>query len=674
MRKIGHTIMALVTKNKKAQDSQTRKNGTNRTKEKAPDIAKSSKKSDDKEHEVKLKKIEGRVKNKPSSQESKKNQRTVETTVEEENLLMPKGPESATHLGESKRYGVSAACSSKRIKKSKKDKKVLAEEFTNKAIGTSLIGLQAIFNSELNNVESTEKILTTTFNNSDPSKNRNMTFSYFRSYPHNEGQMDTALLECVVRIRRQRAMAVRTSAEYLFIYMQILHYFLHKEYIQNSQALLSLFDDYGPVHAKQVAREKSKGGISVYGVPNSTQSVTAPANHIFFINFENDVEVEEHIQINETKLLWLDLNLDEPVFLNDTFKEAMRLNEFLGQKSRIYCSNRSVLNEDTDDYYYCWDKELLTQEKGNKKAMYLSGLENTNIYFQKILNITEWNIFLMESNKVVDTLSGDANELNIDSIGTGYFDYGSVIALIANHKFLISKIEPYCDKMDKERNYFKAIEIVDELIGFLNTRILQIQIRLGGDKVGDVIFRWYTLLYEMHVKYNYVVIGANSNGKCGRHLSECEYHVTFLQQKTFASAPIFGLGSCEEERKRLVTFLMKKSNRCAGKLFCNSCASEEINVNLGDDTSPEKLSQLIQQKDCQVVDLKEREWEMMHIIVNNCHLITNLAITIRIYFGEEAEYYRQYYTHLVQLKKCKLVMNVLNVTDSVIFTLALSKQ
>uniref|UniRef100_A0A0K0FP19 Uncharacterized protein n=1 Tax=Strongyloides venezuelensis TaxID=75913 RepID=A0A0K0FP19_STRVS len=80
------------------------------------------------------------------------------------------------------------------------------------------------------------------------------------------GTLPKSLVPIVKHIRSYRLMAVRTPVEFLYIHLQLIHYFLHKGYIDNSQRLLSFFDDYDPAYKKQAAREKTTQCVSEYGI------------------------------------------------------------------------------------------------------------------------------------------------------------------------------------------------------------------------------------------------------------------------------------------------------------------------------------------------------------------------------------------------------------------------
>uniref|UniRef100_A0A0N4ZK56 Rho-GAP domain-containing protein n=1 Tax=Parastrongyloides trichosuri TaxID=131310 RepID=A0A0N4ZK56_PARTI len=88
------------------------------------------------------------------------------------------------------------------------------------------------------------------------------------------GTLPNNLASIVRHIRCYRLLAVRTPIEFLYVYLQLIHCFLHKNLIENSQKLLEFFDDYDPAHRKQTAKEKITKCVSDYGIT----SVRTPTN------------------------------------------------------------------------------------------------------------------------------------------------------------------------------------------------------------------------------------------------------------------------------------------------------------------------------------------------------------------------------------------------------------
>uniref|UniRef100_A0A0N4ZU96 TYR_PHOSPHATASE_2 domain-containing protein n=1 Tax=Parastrongyloides trichosuri TaxID=131310 RepID=A0A0N4ZU96_PARTI len=74
------------------------------------------------------------------------------------------------------------------------------------------------------------------------------------------------MIDIVKNLRNYRSLCIRTPTEYLFLHLQMLHFFLNKSYIENSQRLMEIMDDYDPAHKKQLEIEKNKGNISAFGI------------------------------------------------------------------------------------------------------------------------------------------------------------------------------------------------------------------------------------------------------------------------------------------------------------------------------------------------------------------------------------------------------------------------
>uniref|UniRef100_A0A0K0DYX8 Tyrosine-protein phosphatase domain-containing protein n=1 Tax=Strongyloides stercoralis TaxID=6248 RepID=A0A0K0DYX8_STRER len=86
------------------------------------------------------------------------------------------------------------------------------------------------------------------------------------------GTLPNSFVPILKHIRSYRFMSVRTPIEFLYMHLQLIHYFLHKQLIDNTQKLLSFFDDYDPAHRKQAVKERVTKCISEYGI----KSVTTP--------------------------------------------------------------------------------------------------------------------------------------------------------------------------------------------------------------------------------------------------------------------------------------------------------------------------------------------------------------------------------------------------------------
>ncbi|CEF69045.1 Hypothetical protein SRAE_2000369700 [Strongyloides ratti] len=366
-------------------------------------------------------------------------------------------------------------------------------------------------------------------------------------------------------------------------------------------------------------------------------------------------------EIKDNKLSWLDINLDIPYKLNNSIFEAIRLNELLATSTEI-CKNKTILDETYDDYYYCWDEKYFNDKKLSRKAVYFSGHNETKILFGQRLKIIQWYAFLMENNPVIDTLPGDTNFKAVDEMANGNLDVGSMISIFHNDILLITRLEPYSDKfIDKEAAYFKAIDIIEYLLPFLKTKFLQIEIKIGGKNTSDIIFKWYSLLYKLHFKYNFKIFGANSNGYCNRNYKgNCIYHVSFVKDNYTTNVPIFGFGSNDEERKRLIAYIYQLPSQCKQPLACNSCykgntSNSDINTNDGSYLSNEELlKSLMSEEKCTIIDFREMTWRMIDIILNDCQRIKRLALKIHVWFGEEGKNYRRYYGYFKKLEKCGL--------------------
>ncbi|CEF64779.1 Protein-tyrosine phosphatase, receptor/non-receptor type domain and Protein-tyrosine/Dual specificity phosphatase domain and Protein-tyrosine phosphatase, catalytic domain-containing protein [Strongyloides ratti] len=87
-----------------------------------------------------------------------------------------------------------------------------------------------------------------------------MAIDDFNTYKMNENMIDI-----VKNLRNSRALCINIVVDYYFLHLQLIHYFLKKNFISNSQQLMELMDDYDPANKKQAEFEKKKSNVSVYG-------------------------------------------------------------------------------------------------------------------------------------------------------------------------------------------------------------------------------------------------------------------------------------------------------------------------------------------------------------------------------------------------------------------------
>uniref|UniRef100_A0A0N5BF80 Uncharacterized protein n=1 Tax=Strongyloides papillosus TaxID=174720 RepID=A0A0N5BF80_STREA len=381
---------------------------------------------------------------------------------------------------------------------------------------------------------------------------------------------------------------------------------------------------------------------------------------ILFISLIINDKEKTNDEIKKSKIKWLDTDLKIPKPLNNFIYEATRLNEFLATDTEI-CQNKNILDEIYDNYYYCWDEKYFYNIT-LRKALYFSGHNKTKILFGQKLNITQWYAFLMKNNPVINTLSGDTNFKAIDEMTYGNLDVWSMISLFHNDELLLTRLEPYSDIfVDKEKSYYKAVDIVDYLLPFIKSKFLQIEIKIGGKNASDITFQWYSLLYNLHFKYNFIVFGANSNGYCNRNYKgNCIFYISLVKDDSIITAPIFGLGSNDEERKRLITFIYQLPLKYKESSNYNLCETKNTsktdgNIDAGSHLTDKELSKLLMNKEkCITIDLGGTGWRMMDAILRNCQKIKSLALKIYLWFGEESLHYRKYYGYLLKLEKCGL--------------------
>lgn len=79
---------------------------------------------------------------------------------------------------------------------------------------------------------------------------------------------------------------------------------------------------------------------------------------------------------------------------------------------------------------------------------------------------------------------------------------------------------------------------------FLNTNQLQLLVKIEKKNGQNIILEWYRLLYRLFFEFNFALLGAESDGNCGRMLDKCTYRLSFVHFDGYAfEPPVFGFGS-----------------------------------------------------------------------------------------------------------------------------------
>lgn len=133
----------------------------------------------------------------------------------------------------------------------------------------------------------------------------------------------------------------------------------------------------------------------------------------------------------------------------------------------------------------------------------------------------------------------------------------------------------YSENFDNQQ-LEKSPLLVENIVKYLTTDQLLLDIRIENSNATDVIPLWTQLIYSLFFKYSYALIGSLSNGGCGRQLSHCIYRASFVKTVNASSPPVFGIGSPTEEHLRLIRYLENVT-------FTNNCSKI---IDMEDDAPP----------------------------------------------------------------------------------------
>ncbi|TKR80474.1 hypothetical protein L596_014544 [Steinernema carpocapsae] len=266
----------------------------------------------------------------------------------------------------------------------------------------------------------------------------------------------------------------------------------------------------------------------------------------------------------EKPIVWDEIDLEHPVFLNDSAAESLRLNEFLARPI-FACGNRSEIGGDYDGFLYCFDRE---PQDGIQRPLLITGTLFPEGEFEKRLHADRWTVFLPHSSSLLEDLNGDVEVHYLPSLSDyNAWDLNEVINhLESNEKFSLAKIDLFSPLLP-ETYLLEIPKLVDHLIPYIKADHLLLTIRIEESRAVETTFRWYSTLHRLFSVSNYALAGAEASGNCGAPVKHCKYRATFVKTDVFGvkEAPVFGLGSPIEERKRLQQYLIRSDLNCSSE-------------------------------------------------------------------------------------------------------------
>uniref|UniRef100_A0A1I7ZA63 Methyltransf_21 domain-containing protein n=1 Tax=Steinernema glaseri TaxID=37863 RepID=A0A1I7ZA63_9BILA len=279
---------------------------------------------------------------------------------------------------------------------------------------------------------------------------------------------------------------------------------------------------------------------------------------------KNSVERRAKLYQSESPILWEEIDLENPPFLNDTSAESLRFNEFLARPIYI-CKNRTEIGGDYDGFFYCYDR---TPADGIQKPLLITGSLYTEGDFEKRLRADRWKVFLPQSSAILEDLTGDVEVNYLPSLSEWKsWDLAEVTRnLEGGERFSLAKIDLFSPLLP-EMQLSEIPKLLRELIPHIRAEQLLLTIRIEEADAAETFFRWYSTLYHLFFKWDFALVGAEVTGNCGRPLKHCRYRATLAKTDVFGvrQAPVFGLGSPIEERKRLQQYLSRPELNCSSK-------------------------------------------------------------------------------------------------------------
>jgi hypothetical protein len=269
-------------------------------------------------------------------------------------------------------------------------------------------------------------------------------------------------------------------------------------------------------------------------------------------------QLNEPINLSINDLRWKDVDIRSPPNLNDTMLETYRLNEFLA-RSNYKCADRRSIGTDKDSFLLCYDPLFRDVDDTLGKTLVLTGLTYGADGFERELNSTRWSVYIPQENTLLDKINGVVDVHYLTDINEEHhFSMDQILESLREETEMgITKIELYSQLVDGQKQQTKAPEQVDQILPFLRTRQLLLTIHVDNKNAVNVIPEWYRLLHKIVFDHHFALLGAESNGACGRSLGHCQYRITLIKTKVdeMFDIPAFGLGSPTEERLRLLSYL-----------------------------------------------------------------------------------------------------------------------
>uniref|UniRef100_A0A915CK67 Methyltransferase FkbM domain-containing protein n=1 Tax=Parascaris univalens TaxID=6257 RepID=A0A915CK67_PARUN len=260
---------------------------------------------------------------------------------------------------------------------------------------------------------------------------------------------------------------------------------------------------------------------------------------------------------------WDDVDLLSPPAFNDSILEALRLNELLA-RPQYKCDKSTRIGSEHFGFLICYDDNFVSANATIGTAVLLTGDIFEDPSFLRSLNPRRWVLFIPEKYAGLDQLGDVDVEVNY-LMRLQYaedWSINDIINDVAKRQFdsvFLSFYSPWIGgslEIGGFNQMLEAPKLVAKLLPFLNTNQLQLLVKIEKKNGPNIILEWYRLIYRLFFEFNFALLGAESDGNCGRMLNKCTYRLSFVHFERYASEPpVFGFGSPVEERNRLIRYL-----------------------------------------------------------------------------------------------------------------------
>ncbi|CAI4233296.1 unnamed protein product [Auanema sp. JU1783] len=259
-------------------------------------------------------------------------------------------------------------------------------------------------------------------------------------------------------------------------------------------------------------------------------------------------------------ILWSSIDIENPERLHNPLAERLRLNELFASK-QIECKNSLRIADSRQTFVIC--PEI---HNNFETGLTITGNSFSNGDIEAQLNISKWTVFLPEDSTIIDNLLGDVEVNYFTELSSwDHWHTWDMEQAVKGKTFSFMKFElytPYFENYDQPSVIRKLLKLLKMPANYM---LITIHVPPDdNDKGKRVLSEWYRLFYWLFFEKDYAISGAYPSGSCGFQSQSCRYHISLVNHKGFPTltAPVFGLGSPIEEKKRLISEMSTRKDNC----------------------------------------------------------------------------------------------------------------